>query len=1047
MICVVIACDEPGLAGCTFIEHVKQSGGSEAKTYFDLLGREIRRGSKTFDGSWSYVDTEYDNIGRVKRKSEPHSGTAQYWTEFDYDILGRLVATKLPGVTAPVTVTYNAFTTITTNPAGQQKTEVKNELGELIEVEDNLGSKINYFYDVLGNLERVTNSGTDFSTTEIRMCYDSLGRKVGMRDPSKGGFLAGTNNTCPAPGSFAAKTGWWVYQYNAFGELIGQIDAKGQRSIMDYDQLGRMITREDKTAAGVTESLSTWTYNNATSGRALGALQSVSDSVSGYIKVIGHDQFGRVTETVTSLAANDNHYEYVMYDDYGRVSRVYDAAGDGSWESEGITNVYNIHGYLHKVVEAGPGSATYYQVNAMDLRGNVTEWVSGNGLTSNRYYDPATGRLKTLDTSMLASFGVVQDHEYDWDNIGNLTERTRTTGSNTLQETFVYDGLNRLRHVKVGGAIQQNIQYYKNGNIKSKTGVGTYTYGNNAGPHAVTKTSTGNISYTYDANGNMTSDTSGRSLQYTTFDKPKLISKGGHTTEFKYGPNRARYLRTDTDTNGTTVTRYIGSVEKVTKADGSQVIKRYIGDALVTISKSSSGTETARTTQYLYKDHLGSLDVIVEGGNTQEYRFDAWGQRINPSTSAVLANIATDINFSVATIATTRGFTGHEMLDQVGLIHMNGRIYDARLGRFLQADPFIQFPDNTQSYNRYSYVMNNPLVYTDPSGYFSFKDVVKVVAVVVISVVTYGAASAWAAGAMAGTSIGCSMAASSFIAGAVGGAAAGFAAGVSSAAFSGASPSEALRSGFNGALYGGISGGLFGAIGSSYMGLGGKALAHGMTGGIMSDLQGGKFGHGFLSAGLTKLANVNRIMPNDAGSYADTVRVMSAAVLGGTISAATGGKFANGATTAAFATMFNEAAGAARRSQRQALQARRAQFNKFMGFVRAQGVERGASDDFIFEQIASDLSDLPDVILDDWEPGGIYAPLVDDLGDHVFNQRLPGGYHLTVDHDIPGVQLHYDAHDPMAGPLENIMHGFEVWDVKQGNINKVYRNDYPDWGQ
>ncbi|NHN38976.1 hypothetical protein G8764_16830 [Pseudomaricurvus alcaniphilus] len=371
----------------------------------------------------------------------------------------------------------------------------------------------------------------------------------------------------------------------------------------------------------------------------------------------------------------------------------------------------------------------------MDLRGNVTEWVSGNGLTSNRYYDPATGRLKTLDTSMLASFGVVQDHEYDWDDIGNLTERTRTTGSNTLQETFVYDGLNRLRHVKVGGAIQQNIQYYKNGNIKSKTGVGTYTYGNNAGPHAVTNTSTGNISYTYDANGNMTSDTSGRSLQYTTFDKPKLISKGGHTTEFKYGPNRARYLRTDTDSNGTTVTRYIGSVEKVTKADGSQVIKRYIGDALVTISKSSSGTETARTTQYLYKDHLGSLDVIVEGGNTQEYRFDAWGQRINPSTSAVLANIATDINFSVANIATTRGFTGREMLDQVGLIHMNGRIYDPRLGRFLQADPFVQFLDNTQSYNRYSYVMNNPLRYTDPSGYFSFGDFVKSVVQTVITVV------------------------------------------------------------------------------------------------------------------------------------------------------------------------------------------------------------------------------------------------------------------------------------------------------------------------
>ncbi len=52
------------------------------------------------------------------------------------------------------------------------------------------------------------------------------------------------------------------------------------------------------------------------------------------------------------------------------------------------------------------------------------------------------------------------------------------------------------------------------------------------------------------------------------------------------------------------------------------------------------------------------------------------------------------------------------------VIHMNGRIYDPTLGRMLQADPFIQFPTNTQSYNRYSYVLNNPLAYTDPSGYF-----------------------------------------------------------------------------------------------------------------------------------------------------------------------------------------------------------------------------------------------------------------------------------------------------------------------------------------
>ena len=66
---------------------------------------------------------------------------------------------------------------------------------------------------------------------------------------------------------------------------------------------------------------------------------------------------------------------------------------------------------------------------------------------------------------------------------------------------------------------------------------------------------------------------------------------------------------------------------------------------------------------------------------------------------------------------TTRGYTNHEMLDEVGLIHMNGRLYNAKLARFVSADPLIPDPMNTQSYNRYSYVRNQPTYFTDPSGY------------------------------------------------------------------------------------------------------------------------------------------------------------------------------------------------------------------------------------------------------------------------------------------------------------------------------------------
>jgi len=65
-----------------------------------------------------------------------------------------------------------------------------------------------------------------------------------------------------------------------------------------------------------------------------------------------------------------------------------------------------------------------------------------------------------------------------------------------------------------------------------------------------------------------------------------------------------------------------------------------------------------------------------------------------------------------------RGFTGHEHLQTVGLIHMNGRLYDPALHHFLQPDNYVQDPFNTQNFNRYGYCLNNPLVYVDENGEF-----------------------------------------------------------------------------------------------------------------------------------------------------------------------------------------------------------------------------------------------------------------------------------------------------------------------------------------
>jgi RHS repeat-associated protein len=113
---------------------------------------------------------------------------------------------------------------------------------------------------------------------------------------------------------------------------------------------------------------------------------------------------------------------------------------------------------------------------------------------------------------------------------------------------------------------------------------------------------------------------------------------------------------------------------------------------------------------YVHTDHLGSVHEVTgsTGGVVQELSYDAWGRQRN----------ATDWTYSSLPVPKfERGFTFHEQLADFELVNMNGRMYDPVVGKFLSPDPVLQFPDNLQNYNRYSYVLNNPLKYTDPGGY------------------------------------------------------------------------------------------------------------------------------------------------------------------------------------------------------------------------------------------------------------------------------------------------------------------------------------------
>lgn len=213
---------------------------------------------------------------------------------------------------------------------------------------------------------------------------------------------------------------------------------------------------------------------------------------------------------------------------------------------------------------------------------------------------------------------------------------------------------------------------------------------------------------------------------------------------------------------------------------------------------------------------------------------------------------------------------------------MNGWIYDPTLGRLLQADPFIQAPNNSQSYNRFAYVFNNPMSFTDPSGYSAwtkFRDkVLKPVAAIVISVYLPGSTAIW--GAAAG----------------------GFGATVATGALAGYVTTGLLKGALASAFTAGAFYGVGSAFGNTEVAFGSakhfdKVVAHGMTGGVMSVLQGGKFGHGFASAGMAQFAAPGIDGVDSTTSGVSVQRVIAAALVGGTTSVVSGGKLANGAMT------------------------------------------------------------------------------------------------------------------------------------------------------
>ena len=218
-----------------------------------------------------------------------------------------------------------------------------------------------------------------------------------------------------------------------------------------------------------------------------------------------------------------------------------------------------------------------------------------------------------------------------------------------------------------------------------------------------------------------------RVQSWTDFNQPDTLSYRGKSVAFSYdaGYKRVKEITTDGATVRTLFLVHpdnvggLGFEREETRVSGGVTrneSRHYIsvGGSVIAVVKTlnDSGTVSSdvNLTNYWHKDGLGSIVAVTNASGLvlERMAYDAWGRRQRDT-----GRVDPDIDPANG----NRGFTGHEHLDELGLIHMNGRVYDPFLGRFLSADSVIEAPQLLQSYNRYSYVLNNPLKYTDPSGH------------------------------------------------------------------------------------------------------------------------------------------------------------------------------------------------------------------------------------------------------------------------------------------------------------------------------------------
>ncbi len=680
---------------------------------YDLWGNILTETDKTRPAYPQTTRYTYDGWGNLKTVLSPNSlltaykrgwgasqsrkyyvleqGTARPWVKTWYDSRGREVLTQSIGQKE---IALSSATTYNQKGLVQQRTDTRggstvtesftyDQRGRVLTDILSTGSSTSYSYlpnkvtldengrssvkefDAWGNLKKSTDAMGNVTTYSYASCgkpssVTSCGTAVTMQYDEAGNQIRLTD----------PDAGTMTYTYDAYGRVKTQKDGRNYTTTNTYDTKGRLSS--SSTAGTAT----TYTYGQDSSNMGL----LLSTSRSGNTISYAYDRFGRdsvETRTVSGLGTRTFQYTYgsnglllnVLYPGAVNVGYQYDSYGNRSKVTVGGTTVWqvtNISAQNSAITTMAQLGSSLKTTQIADLAGRVTgkslQYIYGVPIRSMTFtYNAATG---------------------------NMTGRN---GMFPESEVFTYDDLDRLTCIEYGNVSTKDVTYAPNGNITMQTDIGRYYY-EGGRPHALTSVD----------NTRHRIPTSQLQTQYNAFGKVSQIRDYGENNYkmlFDYGPDderwRTRFYRNTSTLQRTTY--YMGDYEETVK--GGITRRLYYLDGNVLYKKQTSQPDSVF---YLFTDHLGSVICIVDQNGSEKFHatYDAWGNQ------TVTRN---DIGFH-------RGYTGHEMLPEFGLINMNGRLYDPQIGRFLSTDNFVQEPWNSQNFNRYSYCLNNPLKYSDSSG-------------------------------------------------------------------------------------------------------------------------------------------------------------------------------------------------------------------------------------------------------------------------------------------------------------------------------------------